>query len=102
MQAIKKQDGRAGIVHFGTEVVTNAENSLSALLGASLGASVSTHIITEVIARCFGPLLEDAEKQARMQAMVPTFGQDLRPPEIAERQRHYHVEAAESLGLAVD
>ncbi|MGB0767151.1 MAG: malate:quinone oxidoreductase, partial [Phycisphaeraceae bacterium] len=31
VQAIKKEDGDAGIVHFGTEVVTNAERTISAL-----------------------------------------------------------------------
>ena len=32
--AIKKEDGDAGIVHFGTEVVTSSDKSVSALLGA--------------------------------------------------------------------
>ena len=40
VQAIKKEDGDAGIVHFGTEVVTSKDRSISALLGASPGASV--------------------------------------------------------------
>lgn len=40
VQAIKKEDGAAGIVHNGTEVVTDADKSIVALLGASPGASV--------------------------------------------------------------
>ena len=35
VQAIKKTDGEAGIVHYGTEVITNADHTISALLGAS-------------------------------------------------------------------
>ena len=32
VQAIKKTDGEAGIVHYGTEVITNEDHSISALL----------------------------------------------------------------------
>ena len=53
VQAIKKEDGDAGIVHFGTEVVTTEDKSVSALLGASPGASVCVHIVLEVIQKCF-------------------------------------------------
>ena len=45
VQAIKKEDGDAGIVHFGTEVLSSSDKSISALLGASPGASVSVNII---------------------------------------------------------
>jgi malate dehydrogenase (quinone) len=38
VQAIKKTDGEAGIVHYGTEVITNSRRTLSALLGASPGS----------------------------------------------------------------
>ena len=34
VQAIKETDGKAGIVHYGTEVMTSADRSVSALLGA--------------------------------------------------------------------
>jgi malate dehydrogenase (quinone) len=44
VQAIKKTDGEAGIVHYGTEILTNSARTLSALLGASPGASVSVNI----------------------------------------------------------
>jgi malate dehydrogenase (quinone) len=49
VQAIKKTDGQAGIVHYGTEVITNSDRTLSALLGASPGASVCVHIVLEVV-----------------------------------------------------
>ena len=49
VQAIKQVDGDAGIVHFGTEVLSSADRSISALLGASPGASVSVNIILEIV-----------------------------------------------------
>jgi malate dehydrogenase (quinone) len=57
VQAIKETDGKAGIVHYGTEVLTNAERSISALLGASPGASVSVNIVLKVIKTCLPDLL---------------------------------------------
>jgi malate dehydrogenase (quinone) len=81
VQAIKKTDGEAGIVHFGTEVLTSADKSLSALLGASPGASVSVNIVLEVIQKCFPHLIASP----RMAEIVPTYGTDYRKPELAAR-----------------
>jgi malate dehydrogenase (quinone) len=35
MKTIKKTGGKAGIVHYGTEAITDEACSISALLGAS-------------------------------------------------------------------
>jgi len=86
VQAIKKEDGDAGIVHFGTEVLTSADRSISALLGASPGASVSSNIILDVIKRCFGETLQSEEGHQRMKAMIPSFDEDLSEPSMATRQ----------------
>ena len=99
VQAIKKEDGDAGIVHFGTEVVTNQKKTISALLGASPGASVSTNIILEIVQKCFADELATPEGHARMKAMVPTFDEDLIPDEMADRQRETAHQAERSLGL---
>jgi malate dehydrogenase (quinone) len=85
VQAIKKTDGEAGIVHYGTEVITNEDHSISALLGASPGASVSVNIVMEVLKKCFGRLLETPEGKARMKEMIPTWDEDLKKPEKAAR-----------------
>jgi malate dehydrogenase (quinone) len=97
VQAIKKEDGDAGIVHFGTEVLTTEDLSLSSLLGASPGASVSTNIILEVIKRCFADSLVTPEGHARMKAMVPSYDEDLTQPEMAARQRELSGEAFKTL-----
>ncbi|MBW8781307.1 MAG: malate dehydrogenase (quinone) [Verrucomicrobia bacterium] len=100
VQAIKKTDGQAGIVHYGTEVVTNRERTLSALLGASPGASVSVHIVLEVIQKCFPQLLASDEGRARMKAMIPTYDVDIKKPENADFFRAQSRRASELLQLA--
>lgn len=99
VQAIKKEDGDAGIVHFGTEVVTSADKSVSALLGASPGASVSVNIVLEVILKCFGDLMASDEGKTRMKAMLPTYDENLIEASMAERQLAISDEAEKSLEL---
>lgn len=73
VQAIKKEDGDAGIVHFGTEVVTSKDRSISALLGASPGASVCVNIVLEVAQKCFGEMFSQEEVQKKLSEMIPTY-----------------------------
>ena len=99
VQAIKKTDGEAGIVHFGTEVLTSADRSMSALLGASPGASVCVNIVTEVIRTSFPHLLAGEAGTARMQQLIPTYGTDFRQPEHAARFAGLYRAARRTLGL---
>ena len=105
VQAIKKEDGDAGIVHFGTEVVTTADKSVSSLLGASPGASVCVNIVLEVARKCFGELLERDDARARLKKMIPTHDVDLRAikedREISQ-YREWSRLAEESLELVRD
>jgi len=87
VQAIKKTDGEAGIVHYGTEVITNSDRTISALLGASPGASVSVNIVLDVIKLCFPQLLATPEGHARMKEMIPTYDEDIKLPQNAARFR---------------
>ena len=90
----------AGIVHYGTEVITNSDRSISALLGASPGASVSVHIVLEVLKLCFPQLLESAAGKARMKEMIPTYDTDIKLPENAARFSELSHEASVNLQLA--
>ena len=99
VQAIKKTDGEAGIVHYGTEVITDAKRTISALLGASPGASVSVNIVLEVIKKCFPQLLASPEGHARMKEMIPTYDVDIKLPENAELFREVRKKADEILQL---
>ncbi len=85
VQAIKKTDGKAGIVHYGTEVMTNADRSICALLGASPGASVSVSIGLEILRNCFPQLLASPAGAARMKEMIPTYDEDIKLAENAAR-----------------
>ena len=100
VQAIKETDGKAGIVHFGTEVLTSDDRSISALLGASPGASVSVNIVLDVIKSCFPQLLESAEGRARMKQMIPTYDVDLKQPASADYFHAASRQADKILGLA--
>lgn len=99
MQAIKKTDGQAGIVHYGTEVITNSDRTLSALLGASPGASVSVHIVLEVVKLCFPELIAAPETRARLKAMIPTWDVDIKRPENTAFYRTHARQASEALRL---
>ena len=99
VQAIKQVDGDAGIVHFGTEVLSSADRSISALLGASPGASVSVNIILEIVRECFSHLLETDEGHARMKEMIPSYDESLVAPSKAKRQATLSKKAEKSLQL---
>ncbi len=99
VQAIKKTDGKAGIVHYGTEVMTDAARTISALLGASPGASVCVNIALEIVKNCFPQLLATPEGSARMKEMIPIYDEDIKRPEMAERYQEVSDRASEILGL---
>lgn len=100
VQAIKKEDGEAGIVHYGTEVVTNAEKTIAALLGASPGASVSVTIMMDVVATCFPHLLENEPGKSILKQLIPTYGEDLLPASAAQRYFQLSQVANQALTLA--
>ena len=99
VQAIKKTDGEAGIVHYGTEVITNADCTISALLGASPGASVSVHIVLEVVKKCFPELLATEAGKARIKEMIPVYDVDIKRPENAEYFMKTAATASQQLAL---
>ena len=99
VQAIKQTDGEAGIVHFGTEVLTSADKSMSALLGASPGASVCVNIVMEVIKTSFPHLTEGEAGRKRIEAIIPTYGTDYRLSSNAQRFGELQQRARKALQL---
>lgn len=77
VQIIKKDGKGGGKLQFGTEVVSSADGTLSALLGASPGASTSVSIMLEVLAKCFPDNLLSAAWQEKVKTMIPSYGQSL-------------------------
>jgi malate dehydrogenase (quinone) len=98
VQVIKKDAKSTGVLQFGTEVVTAADGSISALLGASPGASTSVPIMVELIERCFKDKVKSTEWQAKLKQMIPSYGQSLVKDEaLADATR---ARTSKILGLA--
>ncbi|RYD55433.1 MAG: malate:quinone oxidoreductase [Sphingobacteriales bacterium] len=97
VQVIKKDEKEGGILQFGTEVVSAADGSISALLGASPGASVSVSIMLELMGRCFPDKMNSASWQDKIRQMIPSYGQSLADNrELLENTRNH---TSEVLGL---
>jgi malate dehydrogenase (quinone) len=82
VQVIKKDAKHTGVLEFGTEVVTSADGTISALLGASPGASTSVPIMVELISRCFKAQANSIEWQEKFKKMIPSYGQSLVNDEV--------------------
>ncbi|YCM46843.1 malate dehydrogenase (quinone) (plasmid) [Verrucomicrobiaceae bacterium 227] len=98
VQTIKSVDGDAGIVHFGTEVLTDQKGSISALLGASPGASVSVNVMLQVIEKCFPHLVKD-EQLKTLLTLIPSYNRDLKSVDEADFFRTIHESALRELHL---
>ena len=77
VQIIKKDEEEGGVLKFGTEVVTNEDGSLSALLGASPGASTSVSIMIDVLKKSFPDHMASEDWKKKMKEMIPTYGESL-------------------------
>ncbi|WP_343317820.1 malate:quinone oxidoreductase [Arthrobacter sp. TMP15] len=99
VQIIKKDAKKGGILQFGTEVITAADGTLSALLGASPGASTAVPIMIELLQRCF-PRKFKLDWQESLRAMMPTYGTKLN--ENAELFNKSLAATATSLQLETD
>ena len=77
VQIIKKDPVRGGILQFGTEVVSSADQSIAALLGASPGASTSVSIMLHLMQRCFKDEIGTTAWQTKLKAMIPSFDESL-------------------------
>lgn len=84
VQAIKKTDGEAGIVHYGTELITDDDKSIAALLGASPGASVAVSIALNILEACYPQVLANEAVRAQLHKMIPAWGTDFTHPASAE------------------
>jgi malate dehydrogenase (quinone) len=77
VQTIKPADAAAGVLNFGTEVVSSEDRTLFALLGASPGASVSADVALQIVERCFPELASDRLSRERLDKILPTWNRDL-------------------------
>lgn len=97
VQVIKDtKEGGKGTLQFGTEVVTDADGTISALLGASPGASTAVHVMLDIINRCFPERVKEWEP--KIKEMVPSYGLSLM--ENPELLKEIKETTGETLGLS--
>ena len=77
VQIIKKDAEKGGVLKLGTEIVTDQQKTLAALLGASPGASTAAPISINVIKQLFPAQFNSPQWQEKLHAIVPTYGQKL-------------------------
>lgn len=77
VQIIKKDAKEGGVLKFGTEIVTNKNKTIAALLGASPGASTSVSIMLSVLNECFPKQVKSKAWQQKLTQMIPSLGRSL-------------------------
>jgi malate dehydrogenase (quinone) len=96
VQVIKDTENGKGTLQFGTEVITDADGSIAALLGASPGASTAVHVMLEVIKKCFPQHVKEWEP--KIKEMIPSYGMSLM--ENPELLKEIHMQTEQLLGLS--
>lgn len=77
VQIIKKDESKGGVLKLGTEIVTDQQKTVAALLGASPGASTAAPIALNVMQKLFPEEFKSAQWQSKIREIVPSFGQNL-------------------------
>lgn len=77
VQIIKKDADKGGVLKLGTEIVTDQQKTVAALLGASPGASTAAPIALNVVKKLFPEQFNSPEWQSKIRAIVPSYGQEL-------------------------
>lgn len=76
VQIIKRDPQKGANLQFGTEIVTDKNKTITALLGASPGASTSPPIMLELLSKTF-PQQMDAGWRERLKDIVPSYGRKI-------------------------
>src|SRR5258706_11592989 len=77
VQIVKKDPIHGGVLQFGTELVSAADNSITAMLGASPGASTAVWVVLHIIERCFADKLISAGWSDKLKEIIPSYGESL-------------------------
>lgn len=76
VQIIKNDPEKGPLLQFGTEIVTDQDKTIAALLGASPGASTAPPIMLNLLAQAF-PKQMAAGWEARLKDIVPSYGRKI-------------------------
>ncbi len=89
VQVIKRDPEKGTVLQFGTEIVTDKDGTIAALLGASPGASTSPPIMLTVLSKTF-PQEMAARWESRLKEIIPSYGQKLNDsPTLTNQIRRY-------------
>lgn len=77
VQIVKKDKQHGGVLKLGTELVTDQQKTVAALLGASPGASTVAAIAINVLKNFFPEQFQSDEWQEKLRNTVPSYGQTL-------------------------
>ncbi|QMI05874.1 malate dehydrogenase (quinone) [Citrobacter sp. RHB25-C09] len=100
VQIIKRDEDKGGVLRLGTEVVSDKEGTVAALLGASPGASTAAPIMLHLMETVFKDKVNSPQWQAKLKTIIPSYGTKLNGNvEATERELKY---TSEVLGLKYD
>ncbi len=86
VQIVKKDAEKGGVLKLGTEIVTDQQKTIAALLGASPGASTAAPIMLNVIEKLFPQQVKSAAWQTKIKEVVPSYGKKLNSdPALAQQ-----------------
>ncbi len=77
VQVIKRDPEKGAVLQFGTEIVTDADGTIAALMGASAGASTAPYIMLNLMAKAFPQQMTDAGWKPRLQKIIPSYGRKI-------------------------
>ncbi|EKJ8218871.1 malate dehydrogenase (quinone) [Citrobacter sedlakii] len=100
VQIIKRDEDKGGVLRLGTEVVSDKEGTVAALLGASPGASTAAPIMLHLMETVFKDKVATPEWQAKLKTIIPSYGTKLNGNVAATEQELQYT--SEVLGLKYD
>ncbi|GKS82772.1 malate dehydrogenase (quinone) [Acidovorax sp. SUPP1855] len=77
VQVIKRDLKEGAVLQFGTEIVSDKDGTIAALMGASPGASTAPHIMLNLMAKAFPQQMTDTGWKARLKEIIPSYGRKL-------------------------
>ncbi|MDA8447061.1 malate dehydrogenase (quinone) [Paracidovorax valerianellae] len=77
VQVIKRDPKEGAVLQFGTEIVSDKDGTIAALMGASPGASTAPHIMLNLMAKAFPQQMTDTGWKARLKEIIPSYGRPL-------------------------
>ncbi|MBA8034606.1 malate dehydrogenase (quinone) [Citrobacter freundii] len=100
VQIIKSDEDKGGVLRLGTEVVSDKDGTIAALLGASPGASTAAPIMLHLMEKVFKDKVASPQWQAKLKTIIPSYGTKLNGNVEATEQELQYTSGV--LGLKYD